>query len=1841
MCALTTVGDQQTCEPVDGYTITGETDLCTLTAAVAAVAPACTARPAAATCVAQAATEPATCVATDAATAEEATACEAVTSLDDDTACAAASNCEYTSAEVNKRTGCEVTGCTYDAGDVCSGGLSDGSVTDAATACANACILAGRSTNDAACPSELCRYTTEVAAVQGQCAPSVAAADNCAARIRNSGTKIFVDEYEAACLVEAEASMGCALESVPDESAIHVSSNAEARPGTFEVLFEVSTEGQYIVELVMHSGETDSKTLTLLAEQPKFLAVAGEPSAMHSSLLFDPSVLLSDGLQTCTGDTTQIDQSDAREAECQKPAYCSKISAPADPCVLPTKTVCTEKSPTGGDDAAKRSDCATAGCQFVDSASTCSGGISVDDVGYIGPTPTTECSCNAWDSICAWKPMVAAEVARGAIVAVDSTDCTWAAESPLDSVLVYHQNGGTSGQSVATLDTGIAEATKKFEALDADGGDFAVGLYSCAAGGAQKVEAYQWSGGSGVSDAVATAMNDYASTTCLTPAPVCATEQGCSLQSGTRQTGSVDGAHSFAIKLRDRFNNVVDSSLIPASALSLVVTKGGAAIASGTVMAADDGTYAAEFETHVSGELEVGVELRGESLPISAPYTLSPSATMSAAGDIVVFFVVWFEAGSATGGRFETRQAGQARLDQFAGSNAKALLVSSVTGVEHDVVELGHYHGISGSVSATETEALQAWLSTARADLGSGLPASVGAAAGDGRKFSVQLYDQFSNRLENLADAGSVGATIKLTGGSEINLVAESSGGVVSFEYGQSLAGDYTISVYVLGAKALEIPVAVVALEDWSSVQSSIAGASSGGLVGRTETFDVHLKDAHRNLLAHAVTTNTHCEVTGVSQHAVADQSACRAEAIANGSPWYSYSSSPSFCITSRSCDSPVTGATWPWGTYETDLGDAAPFDATILIQSDLLNAGVGCWDGCNRLAGACDFCGSGVCDPNSHTCAAASEVARSVGWNQDRSVYEVSYTPTSRGTYAISIKSPDWDGEMARCSASATQSECTAAAGDAQKCRAYDNAPDLIELPGSSMLRSHAQTCTSSHLSACVAKDSGGCDSDTDCETEDEDTTAATESCDFPRVTSVATYTHCDGDPRGDAECARAQQMELASNCRCGQTIFMQDFRYGSQQNCQKDQVMGGRALPEDSGCTYTGETLAVDFLCTAANKEACVKSVDATQNFAAATAACSTGCVYSGSVCAANQIVYGTAITVALKDPPVLTKAAFQAGGAAVNFDFDVATDMASFAQLKDRGCEDIFAPSFLAKLGGAGAACTWDVNPTTGLSNKLIVRLESVAAGVTALAVSDAVYFKANAIYQAGGPTVSTGTSTAGAAAVIAPEGRTPPDKIVISSPSQVSDCAGAYAVINALNTPTVGLGGSTFTYSVPSDLSGSIQINAALAAQSSGLIYVDAALFSAGVEYPVTITFVNRWGDTPTAGAVTITLKKGSIRVSILGSSKAIDRGEVIEVAGNLILQSKECMDAAAASGAAAVRTSVNMLWTADVPVVQAMLDALPADSRGSPVSRLVLRIPALALAADTRFTLTFTAIPLNTDGVPQPAQAATATVDMDVPASKIVATIEQGSGDVSNVGEFVLDASGSFDPDNVYCTRPSKPISDTAPAYGDYDERCYGSGLLQISWACYAHQDASPDFVADSCFTDGSTGNLPDDGAEETSTNPGVLDAIAAGPVLRLAGQTLVLGRQLVFIQISYAPGGRFQYVFRVYVAIEGRVAKVSIGLSKKNAQSAQMCTQELVDGLCTATTREVPVISGTSKFSMVALRGADDGYTVITSTDYYWDVKQGPTSVIGLLPAERESWAKDGLSSMGGLEAAL
>ena len=73
-------------------------------------------------------------------------------------------------------------------------------------------------------------------------------------------------------------------------------------------------------------------------------------------------------------------------------------------------------------------------------------------------------------------------------------------------------------------------------------------------------------------------------------------------------------------------------------------------------------------------------------------------------------------------------------------------------------------------------------------------------------------------------------------------------------------------------------------------------------------------------------TQNIKCEYDGNREITVADQAACKAAAAANGASWYSYTptSDSSWnnkprCFYSSTCNTPVTGTTWPWRPYHTD----------------------------------------------------------------------------------------------------------------------------------------------------------------------------------------------------------------------------------------------------------------------------------------------------------------------------------------------------------------------------------------------------------------------------------------------------------------------------------------------------------------------------------------------------------------------------------------------------------------------------------------------------------------------------------------------------------------------------------------------------------------------------------------------------------------------------------------------------------------------------------------------------------------------------------------------------------
>jgi len=58
------------------------------------------------------------------------------------------------------------------------------------------------------------------------------------------------------------------------------------------------------------------------------------------------------------------------------------------------------------------------------------------------------------------------------------------------------------------------------------------------------------------------------------------------------------------------------------------------------------------------------------------------------------------------------------------------------------------------------------------------------------------------------------------------------------------------------------------------------------------------------------------CENTGSSEDRVESQAACQESALRAGTDWYSFSSTPLKCFTSATCNSPITGTTWPWKIF-------------------------------------------------------------------------------------------------------------------------------------------------------------------------------------------------------------------------------------------------------------------------------------------------------------------------------------------------------------------------------------------------------------------------------------------------------------------------------------------------------------------------------------------------------------------------------------------------------------------------------------------------------------------------------------------------------------------------------------------------------------------------------------------------------------------------------------------------------------------------------------------------------------------------------------------------------------
>eukprot|EP01052_Picozoa_sp_SAG31_P000023 SAG31_NODE_1_length_62978_cov_30.836130_23_plen_1048_part_00 len=861
---------------------------------------------------------------------------------------------------------------------------------------------------------------------------------------------------------------------------------------------------------------------------------------------------------------------------------------------------------------------------------------------------------------------------------------------------------------------------------------------------------------------------------------------------------------------------------------------------------------------------------------------------------------------------------------------------------------------------------------------------------------TVQLFDQYHNALETIADEGVAVATIRQVGGADVNLESTVADGAVTFAYGRGVAGVYVLTIYVLGERQLEEEFEVAPLPDWSPTESEITGSVTSTVVGETNSFNVILRDAYGNQLRHEAPAYQKCESTGNAEHQVADQRECRAEALAAGANWYSYTANPySQCFYSDTCKTP-SATIFPWSIYEADLGERI-FDVSVQDTDDLDNEGRDCKTQCLGRPGRCDHCGSGVCvaRPNSGmVCAAAPKLMTTTGWIAETESYQVTYEPVTSGTYGVTVKSAEFDTQMARCGAAVEVTDCTDIAGPAEKCSFYRQA-DLTSfrftsLPGSSELKPSVQACTSTTQAICAQLNKEDCDADSRCVTERDAMSHSPERCSSIAVTEVgANY-------------------QLARTCLCQKRDVSAASILGSRRECKMD----GDDL---TGCVYDAGRDEVTFLCQAEDRDTCTGFVNADQTFAQASEKCSkdlqeqpTGCEYSGSICVANQIMYANdacaenfcPVAVGLRDAPVLEKAAFQKGGASVHFTFDEPTDMAQF-RFGDRTptekCADIFQNAFLAKLGKE-PKCTWIVNPLNGQSVALVVRLGQTQVGVDALAVGDEVRFEPDAIYRAGGAFVSEPVATVSVVTVIPPEGRPPVERIIASSSRTISSCPGATVEVDCQQTPTVSLGSARFTYRVPDDLSGAADINNALATQTGASAIVSADLFTEGIEYPMTITMVNRWGDVPTAGPAIISMKKGSIQVAVIPPGGAVDRTKEIVVKGKLILPSGDCLKAQGNTGP---RIMPAMAWTSDDPFVSDILENLPLNGKGRrPRNELVLRIPASSLRPNSEFSLTLTGTPYDANRIQLPALASSAEVLISVPRSDLVAAIDKTSGEVS-------------------------------------------------------------------------------------------------------------------------------------------------------------------------------------------------------------------------------------------------
>eukprot|EP01052_Picozoa_sp_SAG31_P000024 SAG31_NODE_1_length_62978_cov_30.836130_24_plen_223_part_00 len=177
--------------------------------------------------------------------------------------------------------------------------------------------------------------------------------------------------------------------------------------------------------------------------------------------------------------------------------------------------------------------------------------------------------------------------------------------------------------------------------------------------------------------------------------------------------------------------------------------------------------------------------------------------------------------------------------------------------------------------------------------------------------------------------------------------------------------------------------------------------------------------------------------------------------------------------------------------------------------------------------------------------------------------------------------------------------------------------------------------------------------------------------------------------------------------------------------------------------------------------------------------------------------------------------------------------------------------------------------------------------------------------------------------------------------------------------------------------------------------------------------------------------------------------------------------------------------------------------------------------------------------------------------------------------MSNLEDFVLDGSGSADPD----------------CRGAPGDQC----SVAVAWACFSIDPDQPERITDSCFIDGTYGGmLP----------------ISQSPILRLAGSQLRLDRSLVFQVAVTTDDGRQATDFRVFTVTDRRVADIDIVLGPTDTR--RVCDAE--------SCRDVPLVQYTSRFSLASLHApASD----VVSSSFAWDVKQGEDSALRLNDAQQ------------------